>query len=404
MEWEIVQLGEVCNLIPGFAFKSNDFGDYCTKAIKIGDIKPPFVDFESETGVDISSYNKQKISKYRVVYGDYVFAMTGATIGKVGRYINHTPSYINQRVLKFEAKDGIDKDFIYYIVSSPIFSRFVYNHIDSESAQPNISAGTISKYKFSIPTSKCDQNRVSSILSSLDAKIETNNRINAKLEEMAQALFKSWFIDFEPFQDQPFHETELGMIPEGWEVKMLGNLVGIRKGTINPALHPNTVFSHYSLPAYDSGRMPEKQLGSEIKSNKFVFGTDVVLLSKLNPYIKRVWYVDEQDENAICSTEFIPLTPCFSRDVAFTYCCVNDPNIYASLLGGASGATNSHQRLKPEDSLNIKIAVNDEVLSNFGSIVTPMLVQINKNIRQNRRLAELRDALLPKLMNGEIEV
>ena len=223
MEWKEVRLGDVCDLIAGFAFKAKDFGEFPTKVIKIGDIKPPFVDYVGQVGVDISNYDINRLSKYTVKYGDYVLAMTGATIGKVGKYISENFSYINQRVLKFSPKQNVDADFINYIICSNIFAKYVVNFVDSESAQPNISAPTISKFAFQIPSEKDDQHRIASILSSLDRKIELNNKINADLEEMAQAIFKNWFVDFEPFKDGKFVDSELGMIPEGWKVGTLGD-------------------------------------------------------------------------------------------------------------------------------------------------------------------------------------
>ena len=191
MEWKEVRLGDVCDLIAGFAFKAKDFGEFPTKVIKIGDIKPPFVDYVGQVGVDISNYDINRLSKYTVKYGDYVLAMTGATIGKVGKYISKNFSYINQRVLKFSPKQNVDADYINYIICSNIFAKYVVNYVDSESAQPNISASTISKFAFQIPSEKDDQRRIASILSSLDRKIELNNKINADLEEMAQAIFKN---------------------------------------------------------------------------------------------------------------------------------------------------------------------------------------------------------------------
>lgn len=233
MEWKEVRLGDVCDLIAGFAFKAKDFGEFPTKVIKIGDIKPPFVDYVGQVGVDISNYDINRLSKYTVKYGDYVLAMTGATIGKVGKYISKNFSYINQRVLKFSPKQNVDADFINYIICSNIFAKYVVNYVDSESAQPNISAPTISKFAFQIPSEKDDQRRIASILSSLDRKIELNNKINADLEEMAQAIFKNWFVDFEPFKDGKFVDSELGMIPEGWKVGALGDFCNVFTGKKN---------------------------------------------------------------------------------------------------------------------------------------------------------------------------
>ena len=178
--WKPYKLSEICDLIPGFAFKSADFGDYTTKAIKIGDIQPPYVNRDSMSGVNISVYDKKKLSKFLVKRGDFVLAMTGATIGKIGRYIDNEPAYLNQRVLLFRPHGIVNPHFIYYSLLSPLFQKYVVNHIDSETAQPNISARSVSGYEIPLPCRK-EQDRIASILSSLDEKIEINNRINHNL-------------------------------------------------------------------------------------------------------------------------------------------------------------------------------------------------------------------------------
>ena len=222
-EWKEVQLCDTCNLIAGYAFKSKDFGDYPTKVIKIADINPPFVSSDNSSGVNLLNYNVTKLKKYVVKKGDYLLAMTGATIGKLGRYISDEQVYLNQRVLRFEPHKSIDSDFLYYILCGRQFSKYIVNHIDSESAQPNISAGTIGKFLFRIPEIDT-QHRIASILSSLDDKISVNKKICENLEAQAQALFKNWFIDFAPFKDGKFVESELGMIPEGWRVTTIGKV------------------------------------------------------------------------------------------------------------------------------------------------------------------------------------
>ena len=178
-EWKKVKLGEVCDLIAGFAFKANDFGNYSSKVIKIGDINPPYVNFATMIGVDMSNYDREKLQRYEVCYDDFVLAMTGATIGKVGRYIEKMPAYLNQRVLLFRPFAAQNK-YIYHLVCSESFHKYVINHIDSESAQPNISAATIGKYEFYLPPSPV-QKHIANILSSLDDKIELNRRINDNL-------------------------------------------------------------------------------------------------------------------------------------------------------------------------------------------------------------------------------
>ena len=186
-ENQIVKLSDVCDLIPGFAFKSSEFGEHHTKAVKIGDIQPPYVNYEGMAGVDISKYSISKLAKYEISKGDFVLAMTGATIGKIGRYISETGAYINQRVLKFKPHDDVNADFIYYVVSSATFQKYILNNIDSETAQPNISAGSVGKYEFTLPSIE-EQNRIADVLVSIDNKIQINRQINDNLTFTAYKL------------------------------------------------------------------------------------------------------------------------------------------------------------------------------------------------------------------------
>ena len=113
--------------------------------------------------------------------------MTGATIGKIGRYISETGAYINQRVLKFKPHDDVNADFIYYVVSSATFQKYILNNIDSETAQPNISAGSVGKYEFTLPSIE-EQNRIADVLVSIDNKIQINRQINDNLTSTAYKL------------------------------------------------------------------------------------------------------------------------------------------------------------------------------------------------------------------------
>lgn len=175
------KLSMVSEMIAGYAFKSKDFGaDYPDKVIKITHITPPIVDMDNLPSVDMSNYDRKKLGKYIARKGDFVFAMTGATIGKIGR-IESGEAFLNQRVMMFKPHDDVDKDFVYYLILQHDFYQYVLNHIDSESAQPNISAGTVGKYEFGLPPYEI-QKKVGQILKSLDEKIEMNRRINKNLE------------------------------------------------------------------------------------------------------------------------------------------------------------------------------------------------------------------------------
>ena len=386
MEWKEVRLGDVCNLIAGFAFKAKDFGEFPTKVIKIGDIKPPFVDYVGQVGVDISCYDINKLSKYTVRYGDYVLAMTGATIGKVGKYISEHPSYINQRVLKFAPKLDVDADYINYTICSNIFAKYVVNYIDSESAQPNISAPTISKFVFRIPKEKDDQRRIASILSSLDRKIELNNKINADLEEMAQAIFKNWFVDFEPFKDGKFMDSELGMIPEGWKVGRLGELCDFKRG--KNLLTKNAIDE--GVPVVAGGLEPS------CYHNVANTGAPVITVSGsgANAGFMRMYHVPVWASD--CS--FIDIS---CENFYFVYCFLK---VNSKLLKHAqTGAVQPH--VKPSDIHDFELVIPDkESIFDFQDKVKPFFDKIASIQKENSRLSLLRDTLLPRLMSGELEV
>lgn len=192
-EWEEYKLLDVADVIAGYAFKSSEFGRVGESVVKIKDINPPYVDILNTDKVDIGVYPTQKMDKYKICFGDYVIAMTGATIGKIGRMWHEGVAYINQRVAKIKAKQGIDNDFVYYAICGDSFQQFIRNNIDSNSAQENISTTSIGKFPITLP-SLAEQKRIAAILGALDDKIELNRCINANLEQQAQTLFKQWFI------------------------------------------------------------------------------------------------------------------------------------------------------------------------------------------------------------------
>lgn len=325
-----------------------------------------------------------------------IIGRQGAFCGNV-RYFKGA-AYMTEHAIVCVANKDNNTRFLSYLLGLQDLGRY-----SGQSAQPGLSVSFLKKQLLTVPPIEI-QSRIASILTSLDDKIETNNKINAKLEEMAQALFKSWFVDFEPFKNGKFVESELGMIPEGWRVGKLREIATIEKRSTNPSRQNDTLFSHYSLPAFDDNKLPAKQYGNEIKSNKCAFTNKTTLLSKLNPYIKRIWYVDEVENNPICSTEFLPIKAKNEKCAAFLYSYLVSDTFYKVALSMAQGATNSHQRLDTKSLLDFELPINEDAMINFSSRVAPMLTTICNNRMENKQLSQLRDTLLPKLMNGEIEI
>lgn len=402
MEWKEVRLGDVCDLIAGFAFKAKDFGEFPTKVIKIGDIKPPFVDYVGQVGVDISNYDINRLSKYTVKYGDYVLAMTGATIGKVGKYISKNFSYINQRVLKFSPKQNVDADYINYIICSNIFAKYVVNYVDSESAQPNISASTISKFAFQIPSEKDDQRRIASILSSLDRKIELNNKINADLEEMAQAIFKNWFVDFEPFKDGKFVDSELGMIPEGWKVGRLTEIASYMNGLAMQKFPPEN--NEDSLPVLKIKELGQGFCGTDsdrcscnIKDECKIHNGDVIF-SWSGTLLVDVWCGGDCGLNQ-------HLFKVTSKDYPkwFYYYWTKHHLQEFIHIAKDKAVTMGHIKRGHLEEALVAIPDNDS-MERAHELFEPILSKMISLRLENSRLSTLRDTLLPRLMSGELEV
>ena len=220
--------------------------------------------------------------------------------------------------------------------------------------------------------------------------------INENLEQQAQAIFKSWFVDFEPFG---------GVMPDDWQETTLGKIALISTKSINPLKQPELFLEHYSIPAYDEQHYPVLEYASRIKSNKYILSTNSVLISKLNPNTKRIWRPLCLSDYPVCSTEFIVYEPINPNHKDYVYSLIDSQAFTDYLCAHTTGSTNSRQRATPKTTLDYTcILPNNDIISQFCGIVTPIYEQIGANLIENQRLAVLRDTLLPKLMNGEIDV
>lgn len=350
----------------------------------------------------VDDETQKSIARYIVNTGDIIISIVGtigltAIIGESLNYANLTENCVKLINIK-----GLNRDYLYYYLISDCGKQEIERGIVG-AVQAKLPIKNIQSISIKAPSLET-QKRIASILSSLDDKIEVNRKINENLEQQAQALFKSWFVDFEPFKNGEFVESELGMIPKGWRVGTLDEIADISKLSINPQKQPKTIFEHYSIPSFDDGMIPEKQLGEDIKSNKFIIKNKMTLFSKLNPRIKRVWYVDNVSTNSICSTEFVPYIAKEEDLSYFVYCLINSKGFYDFVMSMVNGATGSHQRFHPEESMKFKIAYHDSCAVKYSLLAEPIISRILHNRNESRRLAELRDTLLPKLMSGELKV
>ena len=307
----------------------------------------------------------------------------------------------NQQINSLVVKSGFDADFVYYLMKYlwPEFKNF-----EGQSTTLSIlNKGLFSKIEVKVPSLNT-QECIAKLLSSFDDKIELNNRINHNLEEQAQALYKSWCVCFDPYKSGGFIDSELGPIPHGWQVIPLKDIVDYKKKSVNPQKSPDTWFVHYSLPAFDNAKEPEIQKGASIMSNKFLLEGKTVLFSKLNPRIKRIWPIEKTTPNSICSTEFIVYKAKNESLHPFVWCLLNGDYFYDKVLSEVNGATGSHQRFHADDTLDYVIPFNLETAIRLSEKVAPMLQSIIEKEDEIRVLKAKRDALLSKLMSGELKL
>ena len=232
MEWKEVRLGDVCEIKGGKRLPKGV--NLITQKnshpyIRVRDLgKSKTIELNSSYEY-VDEITQKQIQRYITQKGDILISIVG-TIGLiaiVGGSLDG--ANLTENCVKLVKLDKIDTEYLYYYLKSPF-------------GQQNISRGTVGAVQAKLPIKNIqdfsiicpelisDQHRIASILSSLDRKIELNNKINADLEEMAQAIFKNWFVDFEPFKDGKFVDSELGMIPEGWKIGTLTDVIKLMPG------------------------------------------------------------------------------------------------------------------------------------------------------------------------------
>ena len=199
--------------------------------------------------------------------------------------------------------------------------------------------------------------------------------------------------------------NECKTLPDGWQWVPLGELASISTQSFNPAKEPETMLEHYSIPAFDEAKFPVFEPSTAIKSNKYVIDHDCIMISKLNPTIKRVWKPYCMTDTTVCSTEFIVYRAKETWQTDFLYSVIDSQPFSDYMCSHVTGSTGSRQRTTPADTLSYQVAFPPvKEIREFTAIVEPMYLQIRNNAIENDYLRKTRDALLPRLMSGEIDV
>ena len=411
MELRKYKLGEIAEIIPGYAFKSSDFGHGKNIAIKIKDIVPPGIDIKNADTVDVHPGER-----YQLQSGDYVMAMTGATIGKIGKIGNcEKRIFINQRVCKFIANNLCDKEYLYYVLNSDYFQKFVLNNIDSKLAQPNIGHPTLYKFENLYPT-LLEQKRIASVLSNIDSKIELNRAINQNLEAMAKQLYDYWFVqfDFPNEEGKPYKSSGGEMVwneklkrnmPKEWCTMTIGEIENIIITGKTPSCADEDNFG---------GDIPFITI-DDIRGNLFVFNSQRTLSTKgaesqtkkylpsgslsvscigtigVMGFIAKLSQTNQQINSIVFENEHNREFVYFALKLYFENAKAKTGNVFANM--------------SKDEFASIKVVYSPkQILQEFHNKVVAIFDNIKNNIGEINALTKQRDELLPLLMNGQVLV
>ena len=301
----------------------------------------------------------------------------GSDLGKV--VMTMEPTVTNQQFNSIIPSKDFNADFVYYLMT--LVGRELNYLSKTSTAVPIINKSSFSNYEIEVPCLET-QKKIASILSSIDSKIELNRRINENLEQQAQALFKSWFVDFEPFKDGKFVDSEQGMIPEGWKVGNLEELVEVKYGKDHKKLAPGTI------PVYGSG-------GIMRYVDQYLYNKESVLIPRKGS-LNNVMYINRP----FWTVDTMFYTRMKIEGIAkFIYLFMSPKD----LLSMNSGSAVPSMTVDILNKIQI-ITPPINIIQKFECIMKPIFTKMDLCSYENQKLSQLRDTLLPRLMSGELEI
>ena len=424
-------IGDFFNLIGGYAFKGSDFIGSGIPVIKIKNVKANQMLYDNLSHVSDKFLNSGKVKA--IQKGDLLITMSGnrfdgspsTWVGKVAQFKEDHPFLLNQRVGILRPKDGVrlEQRFFAYSLSSDVYQNEFISIATSSGGQANLSPKQILGAPINVPTLP-KQKAIAGILGSLDDKIELNRKMSETLEEMAGAIFKSWFMDFDPvvakseglkpegmdaetaklFPDS-FVESEIGRIPKGWRARPLTELIDV-----NPSrqLQREKVAPYLDMGALSlrSARTDATILRPFSSGSKFRNGD--TLVARITPCLEngKTGFVDnlEDGETGWGSTEFIVLCPKAPLPSSYGYFLARTDEFRSFAITNMTG-TSGRQRVVVDSFSHFFLAEPpSEIAITFGDIATDILKQMKAYDAETLTLSALRDSLLPKLLSGEIIV
>ena len=407
-EWKKYKLGEITSKIGSGATPKGGRDSYLGGNIAL--IRSQNVlDFSfSKLGLAyINEVQAEKLSNVEVYEKDVLLNITGDSVARVCIVPNNVlPARVNQHVAIIRGNDKVDYRYLLYYLQ---YIKPQLLSLSQGGATRNaLTKKVIEELEVKMP-SKGIQKEIVSILYALDSKIELNRRINDNLEQQTQALFKSWFVDFEPFRGGKFVDSELGMIPEGWNIQPISSIFNFQEGPgirnwqyvnngtkfINIRCINNDIINIQNANMISDEEAQGKYAHFMLKENDIVISCSGTLGRKalvLKEYLP------------LClNTSVIRFTPRINRQLGFLYGYLGSSLFLNKQIELASGSVQAN--FGPIHLKGMSIAIPDNnVLNQFSDIVNSIIQKKKNIISESLRLTNLRDSILPKLMSGKIKI
>ena len=404
-DWKEYRLGDIISIKSGFAYKGDMIGYGENVLLGMGCVS--FKERFLLSGA--RAYAGDCADRYCANSGDIVLATRQQSdnlpiLGMpamIPDALREKKIIIGANLYRVDNESDFSNEYIYWLLKTPLY----VNHIrscQSGTTVRMITKANIEDFRFKAPNRK-ERDKIVSILKSLDDKIEVNRKINENLEQQAQALFKSWFVDFEPFKNGEFVESELGMIPKGWRVGTLSEIANYINGLAMQKFRPND--GEIGLPV-----LKIKELGqgicdgnSELCSpsligDKYIINDGDIIFSWSGTLMVKVWCGGKCGLNQHL---FVVIPNKYPKWFVYQWTKNHLDNFIR--IAKDKAVTMGHIKRGELDKAKVVIP-NNEQFAKMDVLMTPIFDEIIKREIESRRLAELRDTLLPKLMSGELKV
>lgn len=397
-EWKEYKLEEICTKITDGSHFSPQACQTGYPMFSVKDMLEYGFDYSNCKYISKKDFESMKSGDCVPQKGDILVAKDGSFLKQIFECKETKEEAILSSIAIFRPNQNIiTPTFLCYLLKSPKVYNYIALNCVSGSALPRIVLKDFKKVTMQVPPLPTQQ-KIVAILSSLDDKIELNNKINTNLEQQAQTLFKNWFVDFEPFG---------GKMPEGWKVGIIGDLCSTISKTyksndshvvlINTSdVENGIILNHESVP------------NSNLKGQfKKTFQKGDILYSEIRPANKHYAFVDiDTTSNYIASTKLMVIRPNEDINPHYLYHILTNPDLIQEMQHLAETRSGTFPQITFESELStyqIPLLPKEEQ-DKLGELFEKIDNQIFHNIKENKMLSTIRDTLLPKVMNGEIEV